>query len=1203
MLNSGLKEYVAVFFTGPCDEKAVTDHECERVLNDLEDIDDELDDYGISLVTTEDITYAGNTLGVKTFPALGIFRNGDFLEYKGSLKVPVRELLSWLIDEDTLEIDGKIEEVNEIMLEKFLKDEEHAVVLFYDEEKRDSRQMHDILKSLEAVDDKLDKFDKQDIMFVKCSDDGITEEFGYEKEQMPLLVYFENQIPMEYDGKLTDEREVHTWIMEEIEKDVIRTMDDPEVLDRLADKSDNLVVLFYDKTKKKQVAFMEDMETIDDEAGDELEIFMVKVDDLHLAKRYGMFSLPAVVHYEDGIPNVYDEDTSAAEVFSWLEDQKTGSFIEKVTPVLLQQYLFKKQEYIVTLFLSNCDKNKEACENTLEELEKVDEEMDRIDILFVYVDDDSFAAKLDVKEFPGIVLFRNGEPLRFGGNVENEMAVLKFVTDLDNLLLPGKIEEVGVPLLEYFLKEVKDVFVFLYDDDDVKSIKLLNILEEIDDELESEGINILKCSDDGVDDEYGIGYLPRFVYFESGVPKPFNGDESDKEMVKQWILKELATNEIVTVSKPILEQIVEKFPHVGVIFVDDENKEEMKLVIELEKSSLDQVLEHKITLVLIDDAEYAEELGLDKPPTLIHFSNDVPSVYYGDENPDLIMDWLIRLKSEPVIEEVTSEIIEDYLLEDEEYLAVIFSGKCSDVKCQGIIEGLEGIDDELDNIGITFVKTRNEDYPYTTHDISSFPVMGVYRNGGDFVQYEGALEDEDAVRKWLMDFEDTLQIKGKIEEVNKDLLSYLYENVDDLLVLFYDEENDRDADEIINALENIDDDLDLENISFVKCGEGEDAGAEYGVLDFPSIVFIQNGIPNTYEVENEEEDLSDHEAILAWVKEEAKTDRIHEVTDVLLGKLIEKIEDLVVIFYDMEEDPTVENLQKIANDCTDEEIGIIKINDPDEAKDYGLEDKMPAILYFENKIPSLMNANIEDEDDVLEWIKKRKTTTTIHEVTDAILTDIVENHEYVAVYFQGSDCDQNKEVNCNRVLAGLETIDDDLEEIGILTVTTEDTEVATDNGVRDLPAIGIFRNGQLVVYEGDEQNERQIFNWLSDEETLKIIGIIDEVNIAMLENILDDEDDAFVFFYEDNDTDAHTILEELEQIDEKLDKQDLAMVKISDSGAIDLYGIEDLPALVYFENGVPEVYTGDLLNDGAVLKWMKSELKQEEIKEITVCYS
>ena len=46
-------------------------------------------------------------------------------------------------------------------------------------------------------------------------------------------------------------------------------------------------------------------------------------------------------------------------------------------------------------------------------------------------------------------------------------------------MLPGKIEEVGVPLLEYFLEEVKDVFVFLYDEDDVRSLKLLKDLEEV----------------------------------------------------------------------------------------------------------------------------------------------------------------------------------------------------------------------------------------------------------------------------------------------------------------------------------------------------------------------------------------------------------------------------------------------------------------------------------------------------------------------------------------------------------------------------------------------------------------------------------------------------------------------------------------------------------------------------------------------------
>ena len=87
------------------------------------------------------------------------------------------------------------------------------------------------------------------------------------------------------------------------------------------------------------------------------------------------------------------------------------------------------------------------------------------------------------------------------------------------------------------------------------------------------------------------------------------------------------------------------------------------------------------------------------------------------------------------------------------------------------------------------------------------------------------------------------------------------------------------------------------------------------------------------------------------------------------------------------------------------------------------------------------------------------------EVTDEILSDLVHDYEYVAVYFKG-DClaresakpedgdgedevgndDDEEEVDCEEVLAELETIDDDLSEIGIIFVTTEDTEVATANG-------------------------------------------------------------------------------------------------------------------------------------------------------------
>lgn len=40
------------------------------------------------------------------------------------------EVLSWLTDENTLEIPGKIEEVNFRMLEKILEENDHVVVFF-----------------------------------------------------------------------------------------------------------------------------------------------------------------------------------------------------------------------------------------------------------------------------------------------------------------------------------------------------------------------------------------------------------------------------------------------------------------------------------------------------------------------------------------------------------------------------------------------------------------------------------------------------------------------------------------------------------------------------------------------------------------------------------------------------------------------------------------------------------------------------------------------------------------------------------------------------------------------------------------------------------------------------------------------------------------------------------------------------------------
>ncbi len=60
---------------------------------------------------------------------------------------------------------------------------------------------------------------------------------------------------------------------------------------------------------------------------------------------------------------------------------------------------------MVVLFLSNCDKT-DRCEEILTDLEEIDEQLENIGILFVYTDDETYAAKLKVTTFPTIAYFR-----------------------------------------------------------------------------------------------------------------------------------------------------------------------------------------------------------------------------------------------------------------------------------------------------------------------------------------------------------------------------------------------------------------------------------------------------------------------------------------------------------------------------------------------------------------------------------------------------------------------------------------------------------------------------------------------------------------------------------------------------------------------------------------------------------------------------
>lgn len=66
----------------------------------------------------------------------------------------------------------------------------------------------------------------------------------------------------------------------------------------------------------------------------------------------------------------------------------------------------------------------------------------------------------------------------------------------------------------------------------------------------------------------------------------------------------------------------------------------------------------------------------------------------------------------------------------------------------------------------------------------------------------------------------------------------------------------------------------------------------------------------------------------------------------------------------------------------------------------------------------------------------------------------------------GGECDDDSDDECDNILEDLENIDDELDETGIVFVTTEDTGFAKKNGVKKFPSLVFFRNKEPLLYTG-----------------------------------------------------------------------------------------------------------------------------------------
>ncbi|XP_054090924.1 uncharacterized protein LOC105221368 isoform X17 [Zeugodacus cucurbitae] len=636
--------------------------------------------------------------------------------------------------------------------------------------------------------------------------------------------------------------------------------------------------------------------------------------------------------------------------------------IEEVNAKQLEKLLTDKDYVAVFWYARSCV----TCDKVLAELEKIDDDTDSFGVDFVKINDKRLAKQYGIKNFPALTYFREKEPIIYDGDLMDEEGVLDFLTSLEAMDLPDRIEEVNAKILLKIIEDTDFVAVLFYDKDQKKSQKVLAELENIDDECDQNDIAFVKIDDDNEAKEWGIDEIPSIVFFERGIPHIYEGDLMKEDELLGWLVHQKRHSEIPEVTDEMKDKLVENTEHLAVIFYDKDDKQDIRVLNELE--NIDDELEKEgIVIVRIDNAAEAKEYGLDHLPALIYFENKIPALYEGDlMNEDEVLEWLIVQKRTATIEEVTDEILVD-LINDHEYVVVFFTGPCEPgEKCDKTLNALESIDDELDEAGIIFVTTEDTNIA-KKHNIKSYPQLVFFRNRDPLV-FTGDLDDEDEVLAWITD-EDTLEIPGKIEEVNTKMLDKILSENDHVVVFFY-REGDKRAQKILNELENIDDECEEKDIDFVKTSD-PDVDKEYDLASLPALAFYRHKFRTIYDG-----DLMKEEEILDWVIDlhESTADVIESVDRKTLQVLINDVEHLAVFFYDdkCETCPQIlEELETIDDDTDKHGIQFVKSNDVKLAHEIGIF-AFPALVYYETGVPIMYDGNLKNENRVLQWLINQK---------------------------------------------------------------------------------------------------------------------------------------------------------------------------------------------------------------------------------------
>nr|XP_032291879.1 uncharacterized protein LOC6625773 isoform X13 [Drosophila virilis] len=833
--------------------------------------------------------------------------------------------------------------------------------------------------------------------------------------------------------------------------------------------------------------------------------------------------------------------------------------IEEVNAKQLEKLLADKDYVAVFWYARSCV----TCDKVLAELEKIDDDTDSFGVDFVKINDKRLAKQYGIKTFPALTYFREKEPIIYDGDLMDEEGVLDFLTSLEAMDLPDRIEEVNAKILLKIIEDTDFVAVLFYKEDDPDSPRVLRHIELIDDEAAEYGIYIVKMHDKLMAKKYGYRNPPGLTYFRKGKYINYDGDIDDEEEVLDWLTSPAnmeMTDHIEQVNRKMFEKIRKNSDYVAVIFYSEECKQCPRVLAEVEHID-DDADKAGIDFVKIDDKQMAKEYGVFALPAIVFFkpTSKEPVIYAGDlYEEEQILSWLLTQKdpSGDVIEDLEGERLVQ-LIEESGSIAVYFWNKTKCDICNSKAMRKARLKKE---------REQHQQDGGTASAAAAFgsdPEAGGGGGGGAAAGGEGTEGAEGG------EGGATEASAGKQED---------------------DADGCEQCTKVLEELENIDDDCDKHGITFVKTRDFSVADG-YGVHEYPALVYFEGGIPNVFEGE-----LSEEEEVLQWLITQKTEDRIELITRQMLETMVEETQYLAVYFYKINCnicDQILEGLELIDDECDVFGIHMVKIQDPQLAKRYSIK-TFPALVYFRNGNPLLFEGDLQNEQSVLEWLiddDNRELADEIEEVNERMLDRLMAESTLLVVFFYDDDC-----AECEEILEELEEIDGEADMFGIDFVKIASVEAAKKYEVVNIPSLVYFRKQVPVLYDGDMHQHDKVITWLTSQDVFEIKNEIEEVNRKMLDKLLEENEFISVFFYEHNQPDSIASLEKLENIDSETDNLDITFVKMADSRYAKKWGVTKLPAMVYFRRRFPSIYRGDLLSEDEVLEWLrKNRFRQPEL--------